>query len=103
MGAYRGDPRTTVQRNRQARQDALREYIAEQRHEQQAVEAIKEMRNAPDQFELTKWDKVFGAHMRLLDKYLPAQKEVAVDAVVDAVAEIRSVNVRGVGTGDKDA
>jgi hypothetical protein len=49
------------------------------------------MRDAADQFELTKWDKVFSAHMRLLDKYLPAQKEVAVDAVLDAVTEIRTI------------
>ena len=103
MGAYRGDSRTLAQRQRQARQDALREYIADQRHEQQAIDAINKMRDASEQFELAKWDKVYAAHMRLLDKYLPAQKEVALDAIVDAVAEIRSVNVRGVGTGDSNA
>lgn len=91
-----------AQRNRMVRQDALRAYISEQRHEQQAVDAIAKMRDAKDQFDLTKWDKVFSAHMRLVDKYLPAQKEVAVDAIVDAVAEIRSVNVKGVSAGDQD-
>jgi hypothetical protein len=61
------------------------------------------MSEALDQFDLSKWDKVFSAHMRIVDKYLPAQKEVAVDAVVDAVAEIRSVNVSGVAARPENA
>jgi hypothetical protein len=97
------DTRDTATRLRQARQDALREFLSRQKHEEQAVEAIKKMADAPDQFALTKWDKVFGAHMRILDKYLPAQKEVALDAVVDAVAEIRSVNVSGVAARSENA
>ncbi len=92
MGAYRGDPRTAAQRNRQVRQDALRDYIAEQRHEQQALDAIEKMRNAADQFELAKWDKVYAAHMRLLDKYLPAQKEVALDGNLNLTAHEQALD-----------
>jgi hypothetical protein len=88
------DTRTIAQRQRAARQDELREYIAKQRHEQQAVESISKMREASDPFDLSKWEKVFTAHMKLLDKYLPAQKEVAVDAVIDAEVEVRAIERR---------
>ena len=77
-----------------ARQDALREYISEQRHEQQAVDAIAKMRDAAEQFDLAKWEKVFSAHMRLLDKYLPAQKEVAVDAEISGELGIGQIERR---------
>ena len=56
-----------------------------------AVDSINKMRESTDPFELSKWDKVFTAHMKLLDKYLPAQKEVAVDAVVDAQVEMHRI------------
>lgn len=39
----------------------------------------------------------------LIRKTLPDLSAVEMDAMVDAVAEVRRVNVRGVGTGDKDA
>lgn len=103
MGANRGDSRTTMQRNRAARQETLREYIASQRHDQQALEAVKKMADAADAFELSKWEKVCAAHMRFLDKYLPTTKEMTLDAELAGGLDIRRVNVRGVGTGSKDA
>lgn len=82
--AYRGDPRTIATRQRQVRQDELREYISKQKHEQKAVDCIEKMRNAADDFDLKKWKEVYSAHMRLLDKYLPETKEVTLDASVTA-------------------
>lgn len=91
MSANRGDSRTTVQRNRAARQETLREYIANQRHDQQALEAVKKMAYAADSFELSKWEKVCAAHMRFLDKYLPTPKELAVEADINAEIGIHEI------------
>ena len=86
------DTRDVATRNRQVRQEALREYIASQRHEQQAFDAIAKMRDAPDQFELGKWDKVFNAHLRLLDKYLPSVKEMMLDGSLNITAHEQALD-----------
>jgi hypothetical protein len=68
--------------NRRVRQDALREQLSNQGHVQQAVEIIEKLKDLDetkqplDALQVTRLSKALEGHMKLINKYLPDQKEV---------------------------
>lgn len=68
-------------KQRKARQDALREYMSQQRHEQQIVENIDKIEKLNPECEsfsneLNKYRVANEQRLKLLDKYLPNLKAV---------------------------
>lgn len=88
------DTRTIVQRQRGARQDALREWLANQGLHSQAVELISQIPDARDAFGLQKLDTQIKHLIKLSNKYIPDLKSV--EATVDAEVGLRKVEIEHV-------
>lgn len=69
--------RTRAQENRAIRQEALREQLAQQGHEQHIIEIIQEIRELGKEltpFELKRLEVVLNTKLALLKKYIPDLK-----------------------------
>lgn len=72
--------------NRRVRQEALREQLSQQGHVQQAVEILEKLKDLKDpkgetgleldSVAVSRLSKALDGHLKLVNKYLPDQKEV---------------------------
>ena len=75
-----------AQANRRIRQEALREQLAQQGHVQHAVDILEKLKDLKceksnkgvelDSIAVTRLSKALDGHLKLVNKYLPDQKEV---------------------------
>lgn len=72
------DTTTRAQRNRQIRQEALREQLATGGHIQYAIDLADKLNDAADSFEVQKYKAAFDARMKLVGKYLPDMKSTEI-------------------------
>lgn len=82
----RGESRAEA--NKKIRQDALREQLRAQGHEQHAVEILGKIRDLSTDLDAGSVNRLriaFDGHMRLLGKYLPDVK--AVELTIDESGE----------------
>jgi len=71
------DTRTHKQRNRATRQEALREQLALQKHEEKAVEIIKDLIDADNEYDslmIRRKEIALNGHLKLMAKYIPDLK-----------------------------
>ena len=69
--------RTRAQENRAIRQEALREQLAGQKHEEHVVEIINKIRKLGEEltpFQLKRLEVALNAKLALLKKYIPDLK-----------------------------
>ena len=88
------DTRTIAQRQRGIRQDALREWLAQQGLHSQAVELISKIPEAQDAFALNKLDTQIKHLIKLSNKYIPDLKSI--EAAVETEVYLRKVEVEHV-------
>ena len=86
------DTRTVAQRARGIRQDALREWLANQGLHSQAVELIGKIPDAADALALAKLDKQITHLLKLSNKYIPDLKSVEIDATVNDLRDARELS-----------
>jgi len=68
---------SAAQRNRKIRQDALREQLAQQCHEQHVIEIISELTDSDLEFDslmIRRKEIALNAHLKLMAKYIPDLK-----------------------------
>jgi hypothetical protein len=68
---------SAAQRNRKIRQDALREQLAQQCHEQHVIEIINELSDSDLEFDslmIRRKEVALNAHLKLMAKYIPDLK-----------------------------
>lgn len=68
---------SAAQRNRRLRQDALREQLAQQKHEEQAIGIIEDLTNSELEFDslmIRRKEVALNAHLKLMAKYIPDLK-----------------------------
>jgi hypothetical protein len=89
---------TRAHANRKIRQEALREQIANQKHEQHIFEILEELREPGveiSSLELQKKKLIIDTKLALLKKYIPDVKQVEIsgdeDAPLQAVTRIELV------------
>lgn len=70
---------TRAQSNRRIRQQALREQLAAQKHVEKVVDSIDKLQNLDDELDAVEVQRLRAAidsRLKLVNKYLPDQKEV---------------------------
>lgn len=80
------DHRTTMTRQRQERQEALREYLSERgkvNYIFDNIEKLESQGGSMETSELTAISKATDLRVKLLNKYLPDLKSVEIDADVE--------------------
>lgn len=80
------DHRTTMTRQRQERQEALREYISERGKVNYVFDNIEKLENQYldlESSQITALVKASELRMKLLDKYLPSERPVQIDGKIE--------------------
>jgi len=68
---------SAAQRNRKLRQDALREQLSQQKHEEQVIGIIEDLTNSELEFDslmIRRKEIALNAHLKLMAKYIPDLK-----------------------------
>jgi len=68
---------SAAQRNRKLRQDALREQLSQQKHEEQVIGIIDDLTNSELEFDslmIRRKEIALNAHLKLMAKYIPDLK-----------------------------
>ena len=84
-------PTTRAQENRAIRQEELRAKLSAGGHLQHAIESIRKMDEAEDDFSVRKNKAVFDSHMKLVTKYLPDLKATEVTGEGGGALEISEI------------